>query len=118
MFNLTQAENLLENFKRINSALPVKDKQTTDDNQESLEKITLDINQAQQLIKDFKKLEKPPERKKAFLEIIGLSHLEAVSSKALAFFFDTDEVHQLKDLCLQSLYDYRTYALSKESMIC
>ena len=28
MFNLTQAENLLENFKRINSALPVKDKQT------------------------------------------------------------------------------------------
>ena len=40
MFNLTQAENLLENFKRINSALPVKDKQTTDDNQESLEKIT------------------------------------------------------------------------------
>ena len=106
MFNLTQAENLLENFKRINSALPVKDKQTTDDNQESLEKITLDINQAQQLIKDFKKLEKPPERKKAFLEIIGLSHLEAVSSKALAFFFDTDEVHQLKDLCLQALYDY------------
>lgn len=56
MFNLTQAENLLENFKRINSALPVKDKQTTDDNQESLEKITLDINQAQQLIKDFKNL--------------------------------------------------------------
>lgn len=73
MFNLTQAENLLENFKRINSALPVKDEQTTDDNQESLEKITLDINQAQQLIQDFKKLEKPPERKKAFLEIIGLS---------------------------------------------
>ena len=105
MFNLTQAENLLENFKRINSALPVKDKQTTDDNRESLEKITLDINQAQQLIKDFKKLEKPPERKKAFLEIIGLSHLEAVSSKALAFFFDTDEVHQLKDLCVQALFD-------------
>ena len=105
MFNLTQAENLLENFKRINSALPVKDKQTTDDNQESLEKITLDINQAQQLIKDFKKLEKPKEKKKAFLEIIGLSHLEAVSSKALAFFFDTDEVHQLKDLCVQALFD-------------
>ena len=69
MFNLTQAENLLENFKRINSALPVKDKQTTDDNQESLEKITLDINQAQQLIKDFKKLEKPPERKRLFYKL-------------------------------------------------
>ena len=32
--NLEQAEILLENFKRINSALPVKDEETTDDNQE------------------------------------------------------------------------------------
>ena len=56
MFNLTQAEKLLENFKRINSALPVKDEETTDDSQESLEEITLDLEKAQQLIANFSRL--------------------------------------------------------------
>ena len=105
MFNLTQAENLLENFKRINSALPVKDEETTDDSQESLEEIILDLEKAQQLIRDFEKLDKPLARKKTFLEIIGVNHLEAVSSKALAFFFDTEEAHGLKDMCIQALVE-------------
>lgn len=70
MFNLTQAENLLENFKRINSALPVKDEETTDDSQESLEEIILDLEKAQQLIRDFEKLDKPLARKKRFLKLL------------------------------------------------
>ena len=105
--DISQAEKLLATFAQINASLPQDKVDGEDsDNIDPLSEITLDLDKAKQLIKDFKKLEKPPERKKAFLEIIGLSHLEAVSSKALAFFFDTDEVHQLKDLCLQALYDY------------
>ena len=105
--DISQAEKLLATFAQINASLPQDKVDGEDsDNIDPLSEITLDLDKAKQLIKDFKKLEKPPERKKAFLEIIGLSHLEAISSKALAFFFDTDEVHQLKDLCLQALYDY------------
>lgn len=102
--NLEQAEILLENFNRINSVLPVKDEEITDDSQESLEEITLDLEKAQQLIANFSRLEQPPERKKAFLEIIGISHLESISSKLLGFFFDTEENHGLNDLCIQALY--------------
>lgn len=104
--DISQAEKLLATFAQINASLPQDKVDGEDsDNIDPLSEITLDLDKAKQLIQDFKKLEKPPERKKAFLEIIGLSHLEAVSSKALAFFFDTDEVHQLKDLCVQALFD-------------
>lgn len=105
--DIFQAEKLLTTFTQINASLPQDKVDGEDsDNIDPLSEITLDLDKAKRLIQDFKKLEKPPERKKAFLEIIGLSHLEAVSSKALAFFFDSDGVHQLKDLCVQALYDY------------
>ena len=104
--DIFQAEKLLTTFTQINASLPQDKVDGEDsDNIDPLSEITLDLYKAKRLIQDFKRLEKPPERKKAFLEIIGLSHLEAVSSKALAFFFDSDGVHQLKDLCVQALFD-------------
>lgn len=104
--DISQAEKLLASFAQINASLPQDKVDGEDsDNIDPLSEITLDLDKAKQLIQDFKKLEKPPQRKKAFLEIIGLSHLETVSSKVLAFFLNTYEVHDLKDLCIQALYD-------------
>lgn len=56
------------------------------------------------LVNDFKKLDlKTIKEKPTYLEIIGKRHLEDVSSRALAFFFDTSKEHGLGDVCLQAL---------------
>lgn len=79
--------------------------------------ILFDLAKNTQLLKDFSKLEMPPEQKKAFLEIIGLNHLESVSSKLLEFFFDTEEAHGLNDLCMQALYDCITKSITERPYI-
>lgn len=61
-----------------------------------------DVTAWKNLLDTFAKLEKPPRRLPAFLEIIGVSHIEAVSTKALAFFMNTQEAHQLDDLFLKA----------------
>lgn len=56
------------------------------------------------LVNDFKKLDlKTIKEKPTYLEIIGKRHLEDVSSRVLAFFFDTSKEHDLGDVCLQAL---------------
>lgn len=44
-------------------------------------------------------------RVKTFFDITGFPHYENVISNVLAFFFDTNEEHDLKDLWLKSLFE-------------
>ena len=57
------------------------------------------------LLQGFTKLnlKEPPES--TFLEIVGKSHLENVWSRILAFYFDPNKVHKMKDMLIKSLFD-------------
>lgn len=101
--NLDQAGQLIEDFKQL---LPLIEQQTAppvDQFQNKSEPTLLDLIKANQLLKNFNQLKFPPERKTTFMEIIGLNHLENVSSKILKFFLDTEEKHGLADMALQAL---------------
>lgn len=98
--NLDQAGQLIEEFKQILPLLGQQSETVTEHNETPS---LLDLAKANQLIKSFDQLKFPPERKKTFMEIIGLSHLENVSSKILQFFLNTEEQHGLGDLALQAL---------------
>lgn len=102
MFDIKQAEQLIATFNQLAASLPAADEGLTKEKNDDTLPL-LDIEAPKQLLEKFKSLPTPPERRKAFLEIIGLSHLESISSKALAFFLDTNEAHDLNDLVLQAL---------------
>lgn len=65
----------------------------------------LNIYEAEKVIQAFKKLPLKKTQRKSFIEIMGLSHLENVSSKTLAFFIDSKEEHQLNDLVINALFN-------------
>ena len=84
---LNQFDTLLQNLPDIK------------DNQNEL----LALAEANYIIQQFKQLDFPKEQRKSFIEIMGLSHLENVSSKTLAFFLDTTQNHDFDDLVLNAL---------------
>ena len=55
------------------------------------------------LLDEFGKLPKRPERQPTFLEIAGYPHYENVCSRILAFFFDSGKPHGLGTLFLDAL---------------
>ena len=94
--DLQTAQNSLEQFKQLIRLLPL--------DQEDESFIPLSIYQAENAIQAFKKLPLTKTHRKSFIEIMGLSHLENVSSKTLAFFMDSREEHNLNDLVINSLF--------------
>ena len=74
-----------------------------------------------QLVQFTKMLEKAnaisinKERSKNYFEVAGYPHYENVASSILAFYFDTNEEHGLKDLWLKSLMEcYQTKSTNNE----
>ncbi|WP_168379072.1 PD-(D/E)XK nuclease family protein [Acinetobacter cumulans] len=94
--NLQTAQGSLEQFKQLIEASPL--------DQEDDSFIPLSIYRAENAIQAFKKLPLTKTHRKSFIEIMGLSHLENVSSKTLAFFMDSKEEHNLKDLVVNALF--------------
>lgn len=94
--DLQTAQNSLEQFKQLIRLLPL--------DQEDESFIPLSIYRAENAIQAFKKLPFTKTHRKSFIEIMGLSHLENVSSKTLAFFMDTKEEHNFKDLVINALF--------------
>lgn len=94
--NLQTAQGSLEQFKQLIEASPF--------DQEEDSFIPLSIYRAENAIQSFKKLPLTKTHRKSFIEIMGLSHLENVSSKTLAFFMDSKEEHNLKDLVVNALF--------------
>ncbi|WP_010112977.1 PD-(D/E)XK nuclease family protein [Acinetobacter sp. P8-3-8] len=92
--NLESAQNSIDQFKTLIENIPIQKIEPF---------IPLNIYQAEKVIHDFKKLQLARTQRKSFLEIMGLSHLENVSSKTLAFFLDSKEVHNLNDLVISAL---------------
>lgn len=94
--DLQTAQSSLEHFKQLIEASPL--------DQEEDSFIPLSIYRAENAIQSFKKLPLTKTHRKSFIEIMGLSHLENVSSKTLAFFMDSKEEHNLKDLVINALF--------------
>lgn len=94
--DLQTAQNSLEQFKQLIEVLPL--------DQEDESFIPLSIYRAENAIQAFKKLPLTKTHRKSFIEIMGLSHLENVSSKTLAFFMDSKEQHNLNDLAINALF--------------
>ena len=94
--DLQTAQNSLEQFKQLIEVLPL--------DQEDESFIPLSIYRAENAIQAFKKLPLTKTHRKSFIEIMGLSHLENVSSKTLAFFMDSKEEHNLNDLVINALF--------------
>lgn len=94
--DLQTAQNSLEQFKQLIEVLPL--------DQEDEPFIPLSIYGAENAIQAFKKLPLTKTHRKSFIEIMGLSHLENVSSKTLAFFMDSKEEHNLNDLAINALF--------------
>jgi hypothetical protein len=61
------------------------------------------MNEFQELLDKFNTLPKVETTPPTFMEIAGYPHYENVCSNILAFFFDTEEQHEYKDLFLNSL---------------
>ncbi|QDK97126.1 hypothetical protein FM020_04165 [Acinetobacter tandoii] len=94
--DLQTAQNSLEQFKQLIEVLPL--------DQEDESFIPLNIYRAENAIQAFKRLPLTKTHRKSFIEIMGLSHLENVSSKTLAFFMDSKEQHNLNDLVINALF--------------
>ena len=75
--NLPTAQGSLEQFKQLIEIMPL--------DQEDESFTPLSIYRAENSIQAFKKLPLTKTHRKSFIEIMGLSHLENVSSKTLAF---------------------------------
>lgn len=63
------------------------------------------IYHAEKAMEAFKNLPFNKGQRKSFIDIMGVSHLESVSSKTLAFFLNTQEEHKLNDLVISALFD-------------
>lgn len=61
------------------------------------------MNEFKELLDKFNTLPKVETTPRTFMEIAGYPHYENVCSNILAFFFDTEEQHEYKDLFLNSL---------------
>lgn len=94
--DLQTAQGSIEQFKLLIEELPL------DQEDDSFK--PLSIYRAENAIQAFKKLPLTKTHRKSFIEIMGLSHLENVSSKTLAFFMDSKEEHNLKDLVVNALF--------------
>jgi PD-(D/E)XK nuclease superfamily len=65
----------------------------------------LDYNNLKTLIDEYKKLAiNKISYEPTFMEISGYPHYENVCTNILSFFFDTSEVHNMKDLLLRALF--------------
>lgn len=95
-FDLQIAQNSLDLYKQLQETLPPNTEH------ELFE--PLNIHQAEKTIQAFKKLSFNQAHRKSFIEIMGLSHLENVSSKTLAFFLDSKEEHKFNDLVINALF--------------
>lgn len=95
-FDLQTAQNSLDQYQQLQETLPPN---TEDELFEPL-----NIHQAEKTIQAFKKLPFNQAHRKSFIEIMGLSHLENVSSKTLAFFLDSKEEHKFNDLVINALF--------------
>ncbi len=93
---LQTAQNSLNQFKKLIEILP--------SNKENELFKPLNIYKAEKAIQAFKKLPYNKKHRKSFIEIMGLSHLENVSSKTLAFFLDSKEEHKFNDLVINALF--------------
>ena len=93
-FCLEGAQNSMNQFKELMESRPKKENEPF---------ISLNIYQAEKVIQDFKNLQFTKVQRKSFIEIMGLNHLESVSSKTLAFFLNTQEIHNLDDLVISAL---------------
>ena len=58
------------------------------------------LNELTKLFNDFQKLDIQEPPTSTFLEIVNKSHLENVWSRILAFYFDPNGVHKMKDLLI------------------
>jgi len=65
----------------------------------------MDITKFKNLIDDFNKLPKSEKILPTYLEISGQPHFENVCSNFLAYYFNTNESHGLKDLVLKSFIE-------------
>ena len=92
--DLVPAQTVLNQFDTLLQNLPNTEGHRTE---------PLNLTEANKLIQQFKQIQFPKGHRKSFIEIMGLNHLENVSSKTLAFFLDTTENHDLEDLVLNSL---------------
>lgn len=93
------AQQLLNDFQSLLDQQP----EQVDEPDEQIE--PFDLDQAQQMLAQFKRLSFPVAAKTTFLDIVGLRYQESISSKLLAFFLDSKAEHGLGDLCLQSLFE-------------
>lgn len=62
-------------------------------------------NEFKHLLTEFRKLNLKELPSSTFLDIVEKSHLENVWSRILAFYFDPNNVHRMKDLMIKSLFD-------------
>lgn len=92
--DIKNAQNHLNQFKAILENLPIVENEPF---------IPLKVNHAEKTLQEFKQLNFPKNRRKTFLEIVGLNRLESMSSRTLEFFLNTTEEHDLDDLVLQAL---------------
>lgn len=65
----------------------------------------MDVNIFEKLINEFSKVPKLEAKAPTYLEISGQPHFENVCSNILAFYFNTNECHGLKDLVLRSFIE-------------
>lgn len=93
------AQQALEDFQSLLDQHPAQ----VDEPEDQIE--PFDLDQAQQMLTQFKRLSFPVATKTTFLDLVGLGHKESISSKLLAFFLDSTAEHGLGDLCLQSLFE-------------
>ncbi len=93
------AQQLLDDFQTLLDQQP----EQAEEPEDQIEPFNLD--QAQQMLVQFKRLSFPVAAKTTFLDLVGLGHKESISSKLLAFFLDSTAEHGLGDLCLQSLFE-------------
>jgi hypothetical protein len=62
-------------------------------------------NEFKHLLHEFRNLNLKELPSSTFLDIIEKSHLENVWSRILAFYFDPNKVHRMRDLLIKSLFD-------------
>ena len=75
------------------------------------------FDQFKELLNKANNISLAPRRQRNYFEVAGYPHYENVASSILAFFFDTNEEHGLKDLWLQSLMEcYRRVIPTKGTM--
>lgn len=67
------------------------------------------------LLRKFEEIEKPNLSNPTFLEIAGYPHYENVCSNILSFYFDSNELHNLGDLLIQSILNCIDFDFQEKS---